>query len=86
MTSRDVSVKAIVERASEIYSALYKTDGSQLTGAIIRACVRVYEYRARTKTFQTIVSECVRVRGDCYTSDREIASLILALEYYHVRD
>lgn len=76
--------KAIAKTADEIYAQLYRSK-SKLTEDAVQACATLFDVKMKSKGFKEMVGAVARARGDAFISDREVASLILALERHHIR-
>ena len=80
----EITVKKIVDTANDIYGVLYRKEAGKTTSKdtelVIRVCVQLYDCKMKTAKFKNIIRACVKYREDVYSSDREVASFMLALE------
>ena len=72
----------ILESFSKHYEEFYGHDdfGTELCKKEEEAADRFDELFKANEIFRTFITTLAQVRGDCFTSDREIASIMLAYE------
>ena len=78
----EITIKKVVDTADSVYQTLYRKQNKNNKDAdiLIHVCTQLFEYKMKTAQFKKIVKVCSEYRKDPYISDRECASLILALE------